>query len=175
MSYINTVESQKGNVQVVPNRQNSYLELPPESPWNYPMDEWGLKDDQAKTTINYTIQEGDNIGLIAMKFDCSVDDLKRWNGSSISSRLKPGQRVMVRVLSEYVEIYKNIEARKREIPDEDKNLPKVPYLVHYVLPNETLNDIALKHSVSEIDVRIINGFDKYHQVKDGDQIFIPKK
>lgn len=43
----------------------------------------------------YTVQSGDNLGAIAAKYSVSVAQLLEWNGLSIDSLLRPGQKLVV--------------------------------------------------------------------------------
>lgn len=43
----------------------------------------------------YTVQSGDNLSLIAQKYDVSVADLLEWNDLSVDSLLRPGQTLRV--------------------------------------------------------------------------------
>ncbi|MEJ2762260.1 MAG: LysM peptidoglycan-binding domain-containing protein [Gammaproteobacteria bacterium] len=44
-------------------------------------------------TINYTVQNGDSLWLIARRFDVTVHDLVAWNGISPRHYLRPGQEL----------------------------------------------------------------------------------
>jgi len=49
----------------------------------------------ASKEITHTIKKGENLYSIAKKFDCSVDDLKKWNDINGSS-IKPGEKIKIR-------------------------------------------------------------------------------
>ena len=54
-----------------------------------------LRSDQAGSTV-YTVQKGDNLYRIGLKFNVSVDQLRSWNGLSPSSEIYPGQELRIR-------------------------------------------------------------------------------
>lgn len=46
-------------------------------------------------TTRYVVRRGDTLYGIAQRFDVEVDDLRRWNGLSAKSRLRPGDTVTI--------------------------------------------------------------------------------
>jgi membrane-bound lytic murein transglycosylase D len=60
-----------------------------------------------KTTVYYYVKKGDNLGLIAKWFNCSISDLKSWNGLK-STNLSIGKKLAVKVPSEYQNYYSKI-------------------------------------------------------------------
>lgn len=95
------------------------VKLPESSVWNYEMDVYGLdyapvKIDEGPTiTVKYTVRDGDVLGVIAENYDCTTDELKRWNRLP-NNNLKTGQVLLIRVPKAYEKVYKNIEARFEE-------------------------------------------------------------
>lgn len=65
-------------------------------------------DDGTATKITYTVKKGDNLGYISEWFDCSVTELKRWNGMS-GTTLHIGQKLKVYVPTYRVEQYRKVE------------------------------------------------------------------
>lgn len=52
----------------------------------------GIKSSQS---LKYTVRQGDSIFGISKRFNVSVADLKKWNGSRLSKEIKPGQSLTV--------------------------------------------------------------------------------
>lgn len=52
----------------------------------------GIKSSQS---IKYTVRQGDSIFGISKRFNVSVADLKKWNGSRLGKEIKPGQSLTV--------------------------------------------------------------------------------
>jgi len=95
------------------------VKLPESSVWNFQMDEYGLEyapvkiDEGPTITVKYTVKDGDVLGVIAENYDCTVDELKRWNRLP-NNKLTTGQILSIRVPKAYEKVYKNIEARYEE-------------------------------------------------------------
>ncbi len=53
------------------------------------------RSDQRSPTV-YTVQKGDNLYRIGLKFNVSVEQLRSWNGLSPSSEIYPGQELRIR-------------------------------------------------------------------------------
>lgn len=65
-------------------------------------------DDGTTTKVTYTVKKNDNLGYISEWFDCSVAELKRWNGMS-GTTLHIGQKLKVYVPTYRVEQYRKVE------------------------------------------------------------------
>jgi membrane-bound lytic murein transglycosylase D len=65
-------------------------------------------NDGTTTKVTYTVKKGDNLGIISEWFDCSVAELKKWNGLS-STMLHVGQKLKVTVPSHLAEQYRKVE------------------------------------------------------------------
>lgn len=65
-------------------------------------------NDGTTTKVTYTVKKGDNLGIISEWFDCSVTELKKWNGLS-STMLHVGQKLKVTVPSHLAEQYRKVE------------------------------------------------------------------
>jgi len=59
--------------------------------------------------IYYTVKSGDNLGLLAKLFDCSINEIKRWNAIS-GTMLYAGAKIKVYVPGNKMEEYKRINA-----------------------------------------------------------------
>jgi membrane-bound lytic murein transglycosylase D len=83
------------------------------------MNEYGLEytpvklDDGRMTNLEYQVKEGDSLGTIAETYDCTANDLKRWNKLS-SNKLTIGKTLIIKVPKAYEKVYRNIEARKMD-------------------------------------------------------------
>lgn len=133
-----------------------------------------------KTTVYYYVKKGDNLGLIAKWYNCSVTDLKSWNGLK-SSNLSIGKRLAVKVPSEYQNYYSKITsmslAQKQKLTRPTtaqknastttttaKNQTTIAqasngkkYMYHTVTAGETLYSIAKKYdNVSIESLRALN-------------------
>jgi membrane-bound lytic murein transglycosylase D len=57
-----------------------------------PFVESGIRPSQS---IRYVIQEGDTLFSISRRFNVSVTDLRKWNGSNIEKQIQPGRNITV--------------------------------------------------------------------------------
>jgi len=108
-----------------------------------------------KKSYHY-VKSGENLGLIAKKYRCSVTDLKEWNGLR-SSTIRPGQKLYV---------YK---------PDKKSNTSykKGKYMYHVVQKGDTLWDIAKEYDGVTVDqIKRLNNIRNTHRLKPGQKIKI---
>lgn len=109
--------------------------------------------------ITYTIQRGDNLGAIAIKFGVTVSDIKKWNGLS-SDKIIAGKKLIIYTnkSSNYVSNntnYKNSGLRK----------------THIVQKGESLWSIAKKYNTSVDKLKKANGL-KSDRINIGDKLII---
>jgi membrane-bound lytic murein transglycosylase D len=52
----------------------------------------GIKPSQS---IRYTVRQGDTLFSISRRFNVSVADLRKWNGSNIERQMQPGRNITV--------------------------------------------------------------------------------
>ncbi|NPA68224.1 MAG: transglycosylase SLT domain-containing protein [Chlorobi bacterium] len=142
---------------------------------------------KGRKKLYYTVKPGDTYSNIAEWYDCSVNDLKYWNGTR-STRLQIGQKIAVWVpekkYSRYAKINKMSPEEKQKTntsathktnivkPDKSK------YVVYKIKSGENLWSIAKKfNGVSAYDIQKINGFsdEDVRDLKIGQEIIIKKK
>ena len=58
--------------------------------------------ESGDSLFHYTVQKGDSLSLIAIRFNVKIAHLRQWNASTMGKYLKPGQKLVVR-LSDSVE------------------------------------------------------------------------
>ena len=64
------------------------------------LDIWTMRAHSGEAltkTINYVIKRGDSLWRISQEFKVSIAQLREWNGLSIRSLLKPGQKLTLYV------------------------------------------------------------------------------
>jgi len=105
---------------------------------------------------SHTVRSGENLGLIAKKYKCTVTDLKEWNNLS-NSRIYPNQKLIV---------YKP-EEKKSSSVKEGK------YLYHIVRKGDTLWDIAKEYDGVTVDkIKSLNNIQNSKRLKPGQKIKI---
>ena len=55
-----------------------------------------LEEVQGGTQIPIIIKSGDTLGALAKKYNCTVDDLYRWNNIRNADQIEVGQKVVIK-------------------------------------------------------------------------------
>ncbi|RLD90521.1 MAG: lytic transglycosylase [Bacteroidetes bacterium] len=111
---------------------------------------------RSKNKSYHYVKNGENLGLIAKKYHCSVIDLKEWNGLR-GNTIHPGQRLQV---------YK---------PENKSNatIRSGKYMYHIVQKGDTLWDIAKEYDgVTVEQIKRLNKIKNTHRLKPGQKIKI---
>ncbi len=104
----------------------------------------------------HTVKSGENLGLIAKKYKCTVTDLKEWNNLS-KSNIYPNQKLVV---------YKPSEKASSSIKEGK-------YLYHVVRKGDTLWDIAKEYDGVTVDqIKRLNNITNTKTIKPGQKIKI---
>jgi membrane-bound lytic murein transglycosylase D len=105
----------------------------------------------------HKVRNGENLGLIANKYGCSVSQLKSWNNLR-SNTIHPGQNLIV---------------SKSAVASIDKN---AKYIYHTVRSGDTLWDIAKMYDgVTVSQIKELNNIHNARRLKPGDKIRIAVK
>lgn len=129
---VNQIDPQKlkpGMILKIPKSQNSFEAQKVKS------EKTLQATPQEPQKIYYVVKKGDTLQKIAKKNGLTLEELKRLNSLS-ASRVKPGQRLLVKILAPA-----NPEEKKESYP----TLKEARY--HIVKPGETLYSIALLYQV----------------------------
>jgi len=106
----------------------------------------------------HTVRNGENLGLIAKKYGCSVNQIKSWNNLH-KSTIHPGQKLKVSKPASSVQADKNAE-----------------YVYHTVKAGDTLWDIAQMYDgVTVNQIKQLNNITNARRLKPGDKIRIAVK
>jgi membrane-bound lytic murein transglycosylase D len=105
----------------------------------------------------HIVKSGENLGLIATKYKCTVTDLKEWNNIK-GSTIHPKQKLTV---------YKPADQKMTASIKDGK------YLYHVVRKGDTLWDIAKEYDGVTIDqIKRLNNFGNSSKIKPGQKIKI---
>ena len=111
---------------------------------------------RSSTQSTHTVKSGENLGLIANKYKCTVTDLKEWNNLK-SSTIQPNQKLIV---------YKPAEKT-------DSSVKEGKYLYHIVRKGDTLWDIAKEYDGVTVDqIKRLNNLKNNNRLKIGQRIKI---
>ena len=120
-----------------------------------------------KTTKNYKVRKGDNLGSIAAKYDVSVSDIKEWNKlkkNAISSgkilKIMTTERVVSKVRKEIKSDKKPIETKNEavvsnEVKSDKNNTSEASKTPEYyvIQKGDNLGNIAKKYGVTVEDLK----------------------
>ncbi|MCB2221436.1 MAG: LysM peptidoglycan-binding domain-containing protein [Bacteroidetes bacterium] len=113
----------------------------------------------------HTVRNGENLGLIANKYKCSVVDLKKWNNLS-SNTIHPNQKLIV-----YEPKTKETTIAKSESNNSGQNV-----VYHTVRKGDTLWDIAkLYEGVTVDQIKKLNNIHNSKRLKPGQKLKVAVK
>jgi len=127
----------------------------------------------SKNSFNYHIvKSGESLGIIASKYYCSIDQLKKWNNLD-NDKIMIGQKI------------KFISSAKQEIPaiKPDNTTAKTSkpltsttkkVTIYTIQPGDNLWEIADKFDVTVSQIKTLNNIKNANRLKPGEKIKIPK-
>jgi membrane-bound lytic murein transglycosylase D len=138
-----------------------------------------------KKRVSYTIKSGDNLGYIADWFDCTISEIKLWNGLR-SSRIYAGKKLYLYVPEQRANYYAQIDrmnsAEKRNL-DGSASASKIDntktaagqdaggdmrYIQYTIKSGDTLWDISKKYPKNSVDsLKRINNLNNHNYLKPG--------
>ncbi len=161
-------------------------------------------ETESHAVSSHKIAEYEDLYLVAQQYNCSVEDIVKWNKLS-SENVRPGQHLMLfldkypsRLIAyqplvglPFVRIYpESVESEEVVVPA-TVAIPQVKisgkfsnliskehskYVYHKMKRRETLLDVAEKYpNVSLGDIMKLNGFNEYSKLRPGKKIRIRKK
>lgn len=126
---------------------------------------------------NYTIETGDNLGFIAEKFNCSVSDLKKWNGLT-SNFLRVGKKLKI-----YSDNSSNVQTAEAKAETVNENIGFKAHEIdenscgchkHEISSGDNLWDISIKYNSSIEKIKELNNIPKTWKLRLGTFLKIPK-
>ena len=144
-------------------------------------------DPNTPVTVNYTVKKGDNLGYISDWFDCTIPDIKKWNGMK-TTKIVPGQKLKIMEPSgkseQYASINKMTMAQKQKLTDvqivgtsvKSTDEKKDNEVIYYtVRPGDTLWSIAQKYPENTVEeIRQMNNMSKNETLKSGAKLKLVK-
>lgn len=111
---------------------------------------------RSATSSTHTVRSGENLGLIAKKYKCSVTDLKEWNNIR-GSVIVPGQKLRV---------YQPADQTANAVTEGN-------FLIHTVRSGDTLWDIAREYDGVTVDqIKRLNQLNNASRIKPGQKLKI---
>lgn len=123
--------------------------------------------------VSHQVKTGETLSKIAASYNCSVDDLRKWNNLS-SDVLMKGQHLAIEQA-----VVKKVEtqATKPAVTEHTtQKLKPVEYVYYTVRSGDTLWDIAQKHEgVTVEQIKKLNKIKNSHSLKPGQKLKIAVK
>jgi len=105
----------------------------------------------------HVVKSGENLGLIANTYKCSVNDLKAWNNLK-NNTIQPNQKLIV-------------YAPKKEVKTVSSKTPSGTYVYHTVRKGDTLWDIAKLYDGVTVDqIKKLNNIRNSKRLKPGQKL-----
>jgi len=128
-----------------------------------------------KTRITYGVQSGDSLWVIGQRFNCSVDDLRKWNGLG-----RHGRRLQVgTVLSVWPGEQPAAAAPVQNVAGTLVAAPSAPKApgapapkTHLIAAGESLWSVAQQYGLSVTDLKKWNGITDHHALKPGQTLVL---
>lgn len=131
-----------------------------------------------KTRITYGVQNGDSLWVIGQRFNCSVDDLRKWNGLG-----RHGRRLQVgTVLSVWpgeqpaAAPVQNVGGTLVAASRPGVGVPAPPAAdgkkTHQLIAGESLWTVAQHYGLSVADLKKWNGITDHHALKPGQTLVL---
>ena len=125
-------------------------------------------------TTQYTVREGDNLWLIARRFDQRVQKIAQWNGISIDETLQPGQELVVWSGSGNTEGGETASATDQPDtqPSDNDSAVEPRGELHTVREGDSLWQIARQHSVTVDDLTRWNELSEQVTLQPGQELLV---
>lgn len=127
-----------------------------------------------KTRITYGVQSGDSLWTISQRFNCSVDDLKRWNNlSRRARRLQVGTVLAVwpgETPAKVEDRGGTLIAQKADAKPQVAAEPGTKKTVHQLAAGETLWSVAQRYGVTVEDIKRWNGITNHRALRPGQEL-----
>jgi membrane-bound lytic murein transglycosylase D len=124
---------------------------------------------KVQVTKTHTVKRGENLGLIADKYNVYVDDLKKWN-SLKSSKLLVGQKLKVKKMEDKVVVKKSSTGNETVALKQnlDISVENEKFVFYKVEPGDTLYSIAKRYDGMTVEKLLqLNGMKSSDALKAG--------
>jgi len=121
--------------------------------------------------VRYTLRRGDSIASVAKEFEVTVAQIRKWNGLSAKSNLRPGRVLVIYPPNSIAQAGRKApEARApKSAPTGKENSTRV---IHQVKKGETLFAIAANYRIPVDSIRDWNNLSQSENLKVGEKLTI---
>ena len=119
----------------------------------------------------HLVKKGEHLSTIAKRYECTVIDLKVWNGIT-SNNVKPGTRLTIYSLEKtgIKENYGTVSENKKIINNEKKT--KGGFKYYTIKAGDSLYKIAQKNKTTINEIKKLNNFSEKYSLNPGQKIKI---
>ncbi|MFH1937644.1 MAG: LysM peptidoglycan-binding domain-containing protein, partial [Bacteroidota bacterium] len=110
----------------------------------------------------HTVKRGENLGLIAGKYGCSVNQIKTWNNLS-KTTIYPGQKLKV-----------SGSRSAGSSGSSGSSASSSTYIIYTIKSGDNLWDLAQKYNCTVSEIKKLNKITNANRLRPGQKIKIPK-
>jgi len=125
---------------------------------------------ESQKTI-HVVKSGDNLGIIAAKYDCTVAELMRWNNLS-SQKILVGQKI--KIVSDGSTSASNVRSEPSSRTKAASSSDSQRFFYYTIVSGDNLWDIADKFDVTVSQLKSLNKLKNNSRLKPGQKLKIPK-
>ena len=129
-----------------------------------------------ETTKTYVVKSGEHLSSIAKKYNCSVAEIKTWNGIT-SNTVKPGKRLTIYVYekkpAERKAVVQSEKSENKTISSTENKEPKntsANFKFYTIQKGDSLYRIAQKNNTTVEEIKRLNNFGANYNLLPGKKI-----
>ena len=125
----------------------------------------------SENTGYHVVKNGENLGIIASRYHCTIDQIKTWNNLK-TDKLIVGQKVRVNASSKQETSYFKQDPNAGK-PSKPPSSATNKITVYTIQPGDNLWEIADKFDVTVSQIKTLNNLTNANRLKPGQKIKIP--
>jgi membrane-bound lytic murein transglycosylase D len=148
--------------------------------YNYFNDSLSSKNILAmqETVKIHTVKSGEHLSVIAKKYNCSVADIKTWNGIKTNS-VKPGKKLTIYLYKKIpaekqATVAKGSETQVLTLAEHPDKTASSGFKYHTVQKGDSLYKIAQKYKTTVEEIKRLNNFGANYTLLPGKKIKVGK-
>jgi len=123
------------------------------------------------TNVVHVVKNGESLGVIAQKYNCSIDEIKKWNDLE-SNKILIGQKLKIGSSEQDESEGRTTASNKKTSRTSSGSTQKFRY--YTILSGDNLWDIADKFDITVSQIKALNDIKNYNRLRPGQKIKIPQ-